>query len=105
MSFTQKIYASRQADRPIYATRSGRKMAEGDPMPPAPAAPAPSEPAPEMLKVGDRVTVKEGAEHDEMTKGKSGEVVEISTPALGIKFDGEETTHKWYTDAELDKSA
>lgn len=55
------------------------------------------------FKVGDRVQVKPGKEHDSMTKGKKGKVVEIGTPALGIKFDGMSTVHKWYTDDEVQK--
>ena len=51
--------------------------------------------------VGDRVKVKPGKEHDEMTKGKTGTIVEISTPALGVKFDGMSMTHKWYADDGL----
>lgn len=37
-----------------------------------------------------------------MTKGKTGTVQEISTPALGIKFDGMALTHKWYTADEVE---
>lgn len=51
--------------------------------------------------VGDRVQVKSGKEHDAMTKDKKGKIVEISTPALGIQFDGMSGTHKWYTDDEV----
>ena len=54
--------------------------------------------------VGDRVTVKPNKEHDSMTKGKTGTIKEISTPALGIQFDGMSSLHKWYTDDEV-KSA
>ena len=36
--------------------------------------------------VGDRVQVKPGKEHDSMTKDKKGTIVEITTPALGIKL-------------------
>lgn len=54
--------------------------------------------------VGDRVQVKPGKEHDPMTKDKKGTIVEITTPALGIKFDGMTMVHKWYTDDEV-KSA
>lgn len=53
--------------------------------------------------VGDRVQVKPGKDHDSMTKDAKGEIVEISTPALGIKFDGMSGTHKWYTDDEVKK--
>lgn len=52
-------------------------------------------------RVGDRVEVKPGKEHDKMTKGKKGKIVEISSPALGIKFDGMDMVHKWYTDDEV----
>lgn len=53
------------------------------------------------LKVGDIVSVKPGKEHDTMTKGKLGMISEISTPAIGIMFEGMHETHKWYTEAEL----
>lgn len=56
------------------------------------------------FKEGDRVKVKPGKNHDEMTKNKVGTVREISTPALGIEFDdmpGE--IHKWYVDEELNR--
>lgn len=53
--------------------------------------------------VGDKVKVKAGKEHDAMTKGKTGVVQEISTPALGVKFDGM-PVHKWYTDDEVESA-
>lgn len=53
--------------------------------------------------VGDKVKVKPGKEHDSMTKGKTGTVQEISTPALGIKFEGM-PMHKWYTDDEVESA-
>lgn len=53
------------------------------------------------FSVGDRVMVRPGNEHDDMTRDKTGTVREISTPALGIVFDGMEMEHKWYTDAEV----
>ncbi|MBY0274727.1 HK97 family phage prohead protease [Candidatus Binatia bacterium] len=51
---------------------------------------------------GDRVKVKAGKEHDAMTKGAAGEVVEVSTSALGIKFDGMDGVHRWYVESELE---
>ena len=54
--------------------------------------------------VGDRVKVKAGKEHDNMVMGMSGSIVEISTPALAIKFDDMDEVHKWYVQAELEKS-
>ena len=54
------------------------------------------------LKVGDRVKVRAGAEHNSMTKDKTGTIKEIGTPALGIVFDGMSDVHRWYTEAELD---
>ncbi len=57
-----------------------------------------------IYRVGDRVQVKPGKGHDSMTKDKKGTIVEITTPALGIKFDGMTMVHKWYTDDEV-KSA
>ena len=55
------------------------------------------------LKVGDRVKVKPGRNHDEMTKDKTGTVAQVSTPALGIRFDGMTNVHKWYVEEELEK--
>lgn len=55
------------------------------------------------IKVGSRVKVKDGKEHDAMAKGKTGTVKEIATPALGIKFDGMEMIHKWYVEDELEQ--
>jgi len=57
----------------------------------------------EELRVGDRVSVKEGSDHDSMTKGKSGVIEIVSTNALGIKFDGMKEVHKWYVADELTK--
>lgn len=54
-----------------------------------------------IYSVGDRVQVKEGINHDGMTKGKKGTIVEITTPALGIQFDGMKMVHKWYADSEV----
>jgi len=53
-------------------------------------------------RVGDRVRVKKGAAHDDMTKEAVGTVKEVGTEALGIKFDGMKDIHRWYTDAELE---
>lgn len=53
-------------------------------------------------KVGDRVKVKAGREHDSMTKDKAGTVKEVSTPALAVLFDGMDELHKWYVDDELE---
>lgn len=52
-------------------------------------------------KVGDRVRVRDGMAHDEMTKGVDGTVREVATPAIGIEFDGMDGVHKWYVAAEL----
>lgn len=51
--------------------------------------------------IGDRVKVKATKEHDPMTKGKVGTIVRISTPALGIRFDGMTKIHKWYVDDDV----
>lgn len=56
------------------------------------------------FNVGERVKVKPGKEHDSMIKGKTGTIVEITTPALGIRFDGMTTVHKWYADDEVEKA-
>jgi ribosomal protein L24 len=58
-----------------------------------------------IFKAGDRVKVKSGKEHDPMTKGKTGTIREVSTPALGIKFDGMDKVHKWHVDEEIEKAA
>lgn len=55
------------------------------------------------LKVGDRVKVKPGKEHDPMTRGQAGTVKEVSTPALAIRFDGMAKLHKWHVEEELEK--
>lgn len=56
------------------------------------------------IKVGDRVKVKPGKNHDDMTKGASGTVKEVSTPALGVEFDNMKgKVHKWYVEDEVDK--
>lgn len=73
-------------------------------LPAAPVASSQDNTDTESYNVGDRVTVKPNKEHDSMTKGKTGTIKEISTPALGIQFDGMSSLHKWYTDDEV-KSA
>lgn len=54
------------------------------------------------FSVGDRVKVQPGSEHDSMTRGRTGTVREIGTPALAIEFDGMKTVHRWYTDEEVE---
>lgn len=54
------------------------------------------------FELGDRVRVKRGRAHDSMTSGKTGEIVEIGTDALGIKFEGMAEVHKWYVADELE---
>lgn len=54
--------------------------------------------------VGDRVKVKAGKEHGDMVMYMPGSIVEISTPALAIKFDNMDEVHKWYVQEELEKS-
>lgn len=54
--------------------------------------------------IGDRVKVKPGKVHDDMTKGKTGTIQEITTPALGIRFDGMTKMHKWHTDDEVESA-
>lgn len=70
--------------------------------PDAPTAP-PATQIQGTLAVGDRVRVKDGAAHDEMTRGAVGTIKEISTPALGILFDGMDGVHKWYVEAEIER--
>lgn len=54
-------------------------------------------------KLGDTVQVKPGLEHDSMVEGKTGTIMLVSTPALGIKFEGIPGIHKWYVDTEIKK--
>lgn len=53
-------------------------------------------------KIGDRVAIKAKEEHDDETKEKIGTIAQISTEALGIKFDGMNEIHKWYVDEEIE---
>ena len=56
------------------------------------------------FKVGDRIKIKPGKEHESMEgeeKSMEGMVVEIGSPALAIQFDGDEEVHKWYVASEL----
>lgn len=57
-----------------------------------------------VYNVGDKVKVRKGKEHESNIKGKTGTIVEINNPALGIKFDGIEEVHKWYVDEEVEKT-
>ena len=52
-------------------------------------------------KVGDRVTIIPGKEHEKMGNGEVGTIEEISTPALGVKFPSMSKVHKWYVDDEV----
>ena len=52
------------------------------------------------FKIGERVKIKPGMEHESMGE-MEGNVVEIGSPALAILFDGEEKPHKWYVASEL----
>lgn len=52
--------------------------------------------------VGDRVRIAEGMEREDAPAGATGEVVEISTPALGIRFDGSDAVAHWFTDDEVE---
>ena len=56
------------------------------------------------FKVGDKVKVKPGKDHEGMGKGEAGEVVEISTPALAVKFPSMHKPHKWYVDDEIERA-
>lgn len=53
------------------------------------------------MSVGSRVTVAPGKEHDSMTAGATGTIVETNGTAFAIKFDGMEKVHRWYTAKEL----
>lgn len=56
--------------------------------------------------IGDRVVVRDGADHGEITAGSAGEIVEIGSHALGIKFDDmPDMVHRWYTAEELDSES
>jgi len=66
-------------------------------------AEAMAEPTPQGIKVGDRIKVKPGSEHDESHTGMVGTVGEVSTPAFGIRFDAEpDVVNRWYVEAELE---
>lgn len=54
------------------------------------------------LAVGDRVRVRKGQAHDKMTAEQEGVIREISTPALGIAFEGMDGIHRWYVAEELE---
>lgn len=51
------------------------------------------------IKIGDRVQIKLGKEHEEEHRNMVGIVKIISTPAIAIEMDGE--LHRWYTEEEL----
>ena len=55
-----------------------------------------------VYSVGDKIKVKPGKDHNGMGKGEVGTIVEISTPALGIKFPSMSMVHKWYADNEVE---
>lgn len=57
-----------------------------------------------VFKVGDRVKVRAGKGHGMAGMGKIGTIVEIGSPALGIKFDGTSEIHRWYTDEEIQRA-
>lgn len=59
----------------------------------------------DRVQVGDRVRVRDGMAHDEMTKDVDGTVREISTNAIGIEFDGMDGVHKWYVASELEAAS
>lgn len=50
-------------------------------------------------KVGDRVRVK-GRSH--MPGQRAGEVTDVEGNAIGIRFDGSDEVHRWYTPNELE---
>lgn len=56
------------------------------------------------FNVGDKVTVKPGKDHEGMGMDEVGEIMEITTPALGVKFPSMKEIHKWYTDEEVEKA-
>lgn len=51
--------------------------------------------------IGDKVKVKFDKAHNGMGKDETGTIVEISTPALGVKFPSMPQIHKWYADEEV----
>lgn len=54
------------------------------------------------IAVGDRVVVRDGADHGNIKAGSAGEVAEIGSAALGIRFDDmPDMVHRWYTAEEL----
>lgn len=62
-----------------------------------------AKPGSSSISVGDRVTVKSGANHDDMTKDATGTVVSTGGEALAIQFDNMDKVHKWYVASELEK--
>jgi F like protein len=55
-----------------------------------------------LYQEGDRVMVRDGAEHEGHHADVAGEVVEINDgPAYGIRFDGTDEVHHWYVGDEL----
>lgn len=53
------------------------------------------------MKKGDRVRVRSGAAHDEMHADMTGEIVEVSTAALAVRFGDMKDVHRWYVESEL----
>lgn len=54
------------------------------------------------LRVGDRVRVKAGVEHNKMTANAVGTIAIVNGTAIGIRFDGMAGVHKWYVAEELE---
>lgn len=53
--------------------------------------------------IGDRVRVKTGHAHDDMTMDAEGTIQILhGGPALGIEFDGMDSVHKWYAPDEVE---
>lgn len=54
------------------------------------------------MKTGDRIRVRPGKEHDPKMKGATGTIAEVSTAALGIRFDDMPGIHRWHVESELE---
>ena len=53
---------------------------------------------------GARIKVRPGKEHDPAHRGRGAVVVEADGAMLGVRFDGEQETHRWYSTAEVEQA-
>lgn len=86
-------------DKRTYLEQKGIPMLEGEELG------QPGQEPTTTYQAGDRVKVRDGYEHDEMTKGATGTIRQVSSAALAVEFDGMPELHKWYTAEELEDKA